>query len=54
MGGNGGAEDVKRAQGIARGEQMQGGDMQHAKRMLLGLCNAHLVGGLCPDLLPTG
>lgn len=24
MGGNGGAEDVKRVQGIARGEQMQG------------------------------
>lgn len=31
-----------------------GGDMQHAKRMLLGLRNAHLVGGLRPNPLPTG
>jgi hypothetical protein len=31
-----------------------GGDMQHAKRILLRVRNAHLAGGLCPNPLPTG
>lgn len=44
----------KGARNRAKRADAGGGDMQHAKRMLLGACNAHLVGGLCPDPLPTG